>query len=177
MSHVMIDLETLGTVADAAIASVGAVLFDPKTDWIGDHLHVHIDLDSCVFHGLHIDPATVIWWLGQSDEARKTLIAGQVRAAPLPEALSAIARFIPPDSTVWCNGASFDFPILASAYRAIKKPAPWKFWREMDLRTLKGINPGMKLAREGVHHNALDDARHQARLVQRILQANPDMDS
>ena len=47
MSHVMIDLETLGSVSDAAIASVGAVLFDPMTDWIGDHMHVHVDLDSC----------------------------------------------------------------------------------------------------------------------------------
>jgi DNA polymerase III epsilon subunit-like protein len=178
MIHVMIDLETMGQKPTAAIASIGAVLFDPHGDWIGDAFHMHVDLESCVGQwGLDMDPATVLWWLSQSDEARKTLIAGQTRAASLTESLSALSRFLPTGCTPWCNGASFDFAILSHAYGVIKKPVPWEFWKERDLRTLKGLNPDLSVARDGVHHNALDDARHQARLVQRILQANPDLDS
>lgn len=33
------------------------------------------------------------------------------------------------------------------------------------------------LVSPGTHHNALKDAVHQAKLVQHILQLNPDMDS
>ena len=36
MKHIMIDLETLGTVADAAIMSIGAVRFDLDSDKIDD---------------------------------------------------------------------------------------------------------------------------------------------
>jgi hypothetical protein len=178
MTHVMIDLETMGQSALAPIASIGAVLFDPHGDWIGDSFHIHVDLNSCVgWWGMQMDPETVLWWLGQSEAARQALIAGQVRAASLSEALSALSRFLPTGVTPWCNGASFDFAILATAYRLVKKPLPWDFWKERDLRTLKGLNPDLRVERDGVHHNALDDARHQARLVQHILQFNPDLDS
>ena len=47
--------------------------------------------------------------------------------------------------------------------------APWTFWQERDLRTLKGLSPDLRIERSGTHHNALDDALHQARLVQHIL--------
>lgn len=36
MNHLMIDLETLGTSADAVILSVGAVKFDLESDKIDD---------------------------------------------------------------------------------------------------------------------------------------------
>lgn len=178
MTHVMIDIETMGKTPTAAIASIGAVLFDPHGDWIGDAFHIHVSLDSCVSQWrLKMDPETVLWWLGQSDAARKALVDGQVRAATLSEALSAFSRFMPTGVTPWCNGGSFDFAILTNAYAATRKPVPWDFWQERDLRTLKGLNPDLKIGRDGIHHNALDDARHQARLVQHILQFNPDMDS
>lgn len=178
MIHVMIDLETMSNQPTAAITSIGAVLFDPHGDWVGDAFHIHVSLESCVkqWH-LSMDADTVLWWLGQSEDARKTLLDGQVRAATLSEAISAFSRFMPPKCTPWCNGASFDFAILANAYAVTNRPRPWDFRTERDLRTLKGLNPDMKIVRDGTHHNALDDARYQARLVQHILQANPDLDS
>ena len=177
MIHTMIDIETAAKTAKAAIASIGAVLFDPHGDWIGDAFHMHVDLESCTRQwGMEIDPSTFIWWLGQSEAARKSFVDGQQRAASLTETLSAFSRFLPQDVTPWCNGASFDFAILANAYHAIKKPRPWDFRKERCLRTLKGLNAGLNIERKGIHHNALDDARYQARLVQHIIQFNPDMD-
>ena len=32
LNHIMMDMETLGTLADAPIMSIGAVRFDPLTD-------------------------------------------------------------------------------------------------------------------------------------------------
>ena len=177
---ISIDIETLSTRADAAIASIGACRFDPHGDWIGDIFHVHVSLTNCQRHGLAIDAGTVLWWLNQGDDARRTLIAGQEDAAPLITALDAFADFIrgsgaEPD--IWVNGASFDLPILAHAYRVTGMPTPWHFWQERDLRTLKALNKGARIERAGIHHTALDDAVHQARLIQHILTFNPDLDS
>lgn len=177
---ISIDLETISTHPNAAIASIGACRFDPRGDWIGDTFHIHVSLINCQHHGLAIDAGTVLWWLGQSDDARNTLIAGQQDAAPLMTALDALNEFIDGTGTepeIWVNGASFDFPILASAYRTFGWTIPWNFWQERDLRTLKALNKGARIERTGTHHNALDDACHQARLIQHILTFNPDLDA
>ena len=84
---------------------------------------------------------------------------------------------VPHEADIWCCGASFDFPILKYAYHVIGMKEPWEFSNEMCLRTLKKLNKGARIERAGTHHNALDDAVHQAKLVQHILQLNPDMDS
>lgn len=194
---VMIDLETLGKAPGCAIASIGAVKFDPYSDWMGDIFHVHVDLKSCEASGLKIDADTVLWWLQQDVDARDVLINGQREAArssqqglsiswcpkkmcacaTLYTALDAFTGFYADSEAIWCNGASFDYPILSAAYAAIRENAPWQFWQEHDLRTLKNLNKGARLARLGTHHSAMDDAIHQARLVQHILQYNPDMDA
>jgi len=181
MRAIMFDLETASKRSNAAIASIGAVVFDPHSDWIGDAFHLHVDLEDCQRHGLTIGADTVLWWLKQSGDAQAALGNGQQGAAPLVTALEALHAFITVGESdaveIWCNGASFDLPILANAYRAIGWKTPWPFWRERDLRTLKGLHPEQRLERTGLAHHALDDAIHQARLVQHILQANPDIDA
>jgi len=175
----MIDLETLGTNANAAIASIGAVLFDPRSDRIGDSLHLHVSLDDCLARGLTIDAGTVTWWLEQADDARHALVVGQLAAMPMDAAQHALKSIMPRDKEecLWCNGASFDFPILGNAYRACGLEPPWRYWAERDLRTLKALHKGASLDRIGTKHNALADAIHQARLVQHIFQFNPDIDA
>ncbi len=174
---VMIDIETLGKSASAAIASIGAVLFDPKGDWLGNHLHLHVDLNDCVQHGLKLDAPTVLWWMRQPDEARNALFDGQINALPLFIAMQQVSEFVSTADEIWCNGNSFDFPILTNAFAAVGAAAPWKYYKERDLRTLKALHPDIRIERQGMHHNALDDATHQARLVQRIFQFNKDQDS
>jgi hypothetical protein len=178
MKAVMIDLETMGTKANSAISSIGAVLFDPHSDWIGDCFHIHVSLTNCQHHGLVIDAETTLWWLGQDEAARNTLRLGQQDPAPLYTALDALAAFIPEDAEVWCRGPSFDFAILQNAYDRCCLPLPWRYYKERDVRTLAAMNrgsafPGLNAGK----HNALADAHHQAREVQHILRANPDMDA
>lgn len=180
MTALSLDLETLSTRPNAAIASIGACRFDPRSDWIGDTFHVHVSLANCQHHGLAIDAGTVLWWLDQSAEARAAFVIGQQDAMPLLVALEALEDFMATTaecSELWVNGASFDLPILASAYRAVDLPLPWKFWQERDLRTLKALDKNTRIERAGIHHNALDDALHQARLIQRLIQINHDMDT
>ena len=169
----MIDLETMGNRSTSAIASIGAVWFEPCGSWIGRTFHMHVDLVDCQRHGLTIGADTVLWWLGQSEEAIASLRNGQDCAAPLVTALEALDAFVdfddPEFGEIWCNWTSFDFPILANAYRSIGCKAPWNHWHERDLGTIKSLSPDLRIERSGTHHNALDDALHQARLVQHIL--------
>jgi len=175
---VMFDLETLDNRATAAISSLGAVRFDPHSDWIGETLHLHIDLASQRNYQRSIGADTVLWWLRQDDAARGLLLAGQeAEPADLLVALEAFEGFIGKDAELWCNGNSFDFAILGDAYDRFNWPRPWSFYLERDLRTLKGLNKGLRIQRSGTHHHALDDAIYQARLVQHILNSNPDMDA
>lgn len=177
---ISLDLETLGTGANAAIASIGACRFDPHSPAIDGVFHVHVSLENCQRHGLIFDASTLLWWLGQDEDARRSLITGQEHAAPLITALDMLAAFIVDtgdDVELWVNDDSFYLPILANAYRAAGMPQPWKFWSGRDLRTLKKLHRGASITRDGIAHNALHDAIHQARLIQHIIHSMKGNDS
>ncbi|WP_314439454.1 3'-5' exonuclease [Massilia timonae] len=167
MSDVMIDTETLGTRPGAAILSIGAVMFAP--DGLGESFYAPIDLSSCAAAGLAIDPATVLWWMQQSDEARAAAFPAD--AAPLQQVLLAFqAWFVAQEARYpWCHGATFDVPLLDAAFKACGLTAPWEFWNVRDTRTLYDV-AGVKVDRKsGTHHHALDDAINQADAAARAL--------
>lgn len=167
MQHIMIDLETLGTAADAVILSIGAVRFDPFTSAIGDTFYIPISIDSNLNAGRRIQEDTLKWWMAQSPEARAIF---KEKGVELAEALQQLNTFIRDNDQVWGNGAAFDITLLDTAYQGMQWFTPWKFWNVRCYRTLKAL-PGMpKLEdRVGVHHNALDDAISQAKHLQQIM--------
>ena len=67
MKHVMVDLETLGTLPGCAIMSVGAVFFDESG--LGDEFCMVARQDNYTQAGLAIDADTASWWAQQSPEA------------------------------------------------------------------------------------------------------------
>ena len=171
--HIMIDLETMGTGPRSAIAAIGAVEFELCGMGLGATLYRRVNLRSAMEAGLVLDADTVLWWLGQSDAARAELTSPD--NVTLQHALYDLAKMIAgPDgddcsTIVWANGTSFDFSILAEAYRAVKFQQPWKYWNERDYRTVRKIGPPVECERTGTHHNALDDACHQALHLQRVM--------
>lgn len=164
--NVMIDLETLGTRAGCVILSIGAAWFDEK-DIIHRH-HVIISTASCLDAGLRTEDGTIKWWDGQTEEARRTVVvAASPDATPLGRALYKLADRMftdPKGILVWGNGADFDLPILSAAYVACGFGGPpWKPYNGRCYRTLKNLRPDIVAPkREGVAHNALDDAVFQA---------------
>jgi len=128
MRDVMIDLETLSTRPDAMIRSIGAVAFG--SGGLGAEYSVVLDPARAVGH---MDPVTVSWWLGQTGSARHVLSAAYPgRRTHLATALQEFRWFwdaleAPPAKLrVWGHGASFDLPILESAFRAVGHPIPWQ---------------------------------------------------
>ncbi len=174
-THMMIDLETMGKNPDAAVISIGAIFFDPQTGDIGPEFSKTIDLDTA---GGVIDRDTVKWWLKQSREAQSAILADEI---PLDDALLQLREFIDENSgeffvQVWGNGTSFDNVILRRSYERQGIPCPWHYCNDRDVRTIVELGGAMDFdARtaipfEGERHNALDDARYQAKYVSAIWQ-------
>ncbi|WP_105478846.1 exonuclease [Escherichia coli] len=173
--HLMIDLETMGKNPDAPIASIGAVFFDPQTGEQGPEFSKIIDMGTC---GGTVDISTIEWWLQRSGEARAAILADRI---PLDDALLQLREFIDENSgeffvQVWGNGANFDNTILRRSYERQGIPCPWRCYNDRDVRTIvelgKAIDFDARTAIpfEGERHNALDDARYQAKYVSVIWQ-------
>lgn len=178
MNHVMIDLETLGTRPGCVILSIGAVRFCPETKRIGQTFYRNISVEDSRLYHFQEDPKTVQWWSQQAPKVRDRLLDNpvSVRAAltELDEFLCNESGHRDRDLQVWCQGGSFDFPILSAAYDRLQMTQPWDFWNERDSRTFlqvakqtTGFMP-TKLATGA--HDALADATHQAREVMRAWQ-------
>ncbi|EEU9509311.1 exonuclease [Escherichia coli] len=176
--HLMIDLETMGTNTNAPIVVIGAVFFDPQTGEIGPVFYIVISLTDAMNTGAVPDGGTIKWWLKQSSEARAAILTGQVK---LKDSLSRFREFINEYSDekfvqVWGNGATFDNAILRTSYERLDIPCPWRYHNDRDVRTIvelgKAIDFDARTAIpfEGERHNALDDARHQAKYVSAIWQ-------
>jgi len=181
MSHdIMIDLETLGTTADAVILSIGAVRFDLDAGALFDapsgpnkFFYTAVELDWQP--NRRIDADTLAWWMTQGDAAKRVFIDKD--KVVLSTALFNLHKWIDPAPTtmptVWSNGADFDLPMLSHAYRAFNMTLPWAPYAARCYRTYKNL-PGaraIKLERTGQRHNALDDAIDQARHLCAIHQA------
>jgi hypothetical protein len=170
MTDVMVDLETVGKRPGCALISIGAVEFSPLTGELGREFYQVVNIKSCKEFGLEEDPETVKWWLGQEKAARKTYdqARNKSHSKPLVIALERLTAWLEPigkrSVSMWGCGAGFDQPILVAAYEAAGMIVPWEFWNDRCYRTLKGLYGGeIKMDRQGTHHNALDDARDQAR--------------
>lgn len=173
--HLMIDLETMGKNPDAPIISIGAIFFDPQTGDMGPEFSKTIDLETA---GGVIDRDTIKWWLKQSREAQSAIMTDEI---PLDDALLQLREFIDENSGeffvhVWGNGTNFDNTILRRSYERQGIPCPWRYYNDRDVRTIvelgKAIDFDARTAIpfEGERHNALDDARYQAKYVSAIWQ-------
>lgn len=167
--HTMLDIETFGTTPGAVIRSIGAVTFSLSGE-TGSTFYVNVDRKSCEDAGLFVDPATERWWSEQSEAARKALLVNPI---PLKEALQRFTKWFVDQQApyVWAHGANFDPPLLEAAYVRTGGRIPWKFWNVRDTRTVFDLfkYDTRDLARNRVHHNALDDTLHQVDLIAAAL--------
>ena len=174
--HVMIDLETLSTrLPDAAIASIGAVVFYPTqpAEQIAENPMFSQSVVLATNQSRHIDGGTVAWWLSQSEAARNALLTD---AVPLPFALNSLAKWLTEHQpkTVWANSPSFDCVLLRHAFDQHGVRWPFNYWDERCLRTIKALvypHGDAPRIRIGAAHGAVADAVSQAVLVAHCYEA------
>ena len=170
MNRIMLDLETLGTAPGSVILSIGAVRIGTP-----DTFYVNIDVESSVAAGLTMDVSTVMWWMQQSDEARKAFKSGE----SLDLALAGFSAWCwnpsgkpeirTPVDEMWGNGADFDNVLLSAAYKAADIKQPWSHRANRCYRTIRALHPDVEWVPPTVAHNALEDAKAQAAHLESML--------
>lgn len=187
LDDIMVDLETLGKKPGCAITAIGAVTFDRYQGRLGDTFYRVIDPVSSQNKGFTIDADTMIWWMNQSEEARRIYkkVDGNFieHVSIVVDALNAFTAYCQTVNSkrrsIWGNGATFDISILEAAYDIMAVKMGWHYRDVRDVRTIVDSCP--KILRDkiideckenfkGVKHNALDDAIYQAKYTSRIFQ-------
>lgn len=177
-THIMLDLETLGTKPGCSILSIGAVPFTlegPEMSEIPFHaFYVGVDIRTCYEAGLKMEMGTLQWWFQQSKGIEELI---KLQKLPLQHALEKFLEwYVRVDgSYVWGHGATFDPPIITAALQAVRMEAPWHYTNVRDTRTVFHLAFGddprsVPFPQVGlVAHNALHDAWKQAVAVQRAV--------
>lgn len=154
--HMMIDIETLGTSSQAPIVQIGAVTNS------GEEFLFTVDIDDAVRNGV-VDGSTVKWWLSQSKEAIDSVFNTDINGG-LEKGLKCFYKFCKDSNCdFYWSHATFDFPVISDAYHKNGVKPPYAYYNCRDLRTIEHFygNDIKWSVREGVHHNALDDAKYQ----------------
>jgi hypothetical protein len=173
----MIDLETMSTAPDAAVVAIGAVKFDRKRPWrecVSDRFYTNVSLEDAMRHGGRVGGDTVVWWLGQSEAARKRL----TETAPVKvlDALRAFSAWLGKDNeAVWGNGSDFDNVVLHRTYYRTRGAAdcPWTHRANRCYRTFRaerGRGVEMPTDLGLLAHYAVDDAAWQAMHLVKIME-------
>lgn len=178
MTDVMVDLETLSTKNNAAIAVIAAIKFNLDAPLFkltevpeAEKFYRRIDIESCKNIELDVDEKTIAWWKTQPEEPQKEIFENLNRVQLIDALKDFSLWFGKFDRRIWSQGANFDIPILSEAYQRFKIQTPWKFWNARDTRTLYQIadfsyNDDKK---EMLHH-ALHDCQRQINAVKHCYQ-------
>lgn len=179
--EIMTDLETLSTDDNALILTLGACAFDIDTGKLCGQKYIRFSVEDQKTLGRHVSESTVAWWNRQSEAARNEAF-NPIGALPLAEACKEFddwvvsTRKLDPkmELYMWANDPDFDLVKLTNAFRAVGKEPPWQYWEYQSVRTMKRLAKKLKLTlppREGTHHNAVDDAIHQTKIVTTVWAA------
>ena len=169
-THIMTDIETLGTRQGAVIISAAFVRCTDEA-----HMVLNLSIPDQQALGMEIDPKTHAWWGEQEAKAPGIWQRVTENPQPIATALPYISQWIEwaaggSDFLIWCHGATFDCPLLDELYRRAGMESPWQFWQVQCTRTaynLAGVNP--KDYAVPPPHIALNDALGQSRALMASL--------
>lgn len=160
----MLDLETLSLEPNAAIVSIGAVIFDRDATVETVSFHSHLSYLSLIQDGRKVSMDTIEWWMKQSEEVRKPFLS--VTRIDIKNALQDFSNLYKNYACIelWAKPSNFDIPIITSAYQDFNVQVPWHYRAVRDLYTLINLYPQVKEPEfVGERHGADTDALHQAK--------------
>lgn len=167
--HIMIDMETLGTVPSSVILTIGAVTFDPRGKGIIDRLELRPTIDEQTEkYNRFMNEDTINWWSKQSPEAVEEALGDKDRTS-FRDCMEKLQKFCWNKQAIWANGSCFDVVVAESAFRDLDMRIPWDFWTIRDCRTIYDIaGVSLRDSKYGskTTHRAIEDAIHQAVVIQ-----------
>ena len=178
---VVLDIETLGSVNNSVILSVGMVAVDSAHDYtfkelIDDGYYAKLDVKSQVDSGRKIHKDTVDWWAQQGEAAKHILKPSDkdMHWTKLREDMISWLTKKGVDihtAKYYSRGSHFDFGILHDLFRitgnASSDELPWRFWNIHDSKTvvltlLDKDSWELQVEPEGfIHHDCLHDAARE----------------
>lgn len=168
LNGVMFDIETLGRNPGDIVLSIGACRFNIDAREIKDEFYVTIDVQDSLRYGMTYEKATLNWWRDQNPAALKGI---QKSALSLEDAMNKFYDYLKKkkNEPIWAWGPHFDVPQVQVAMQKSLKltvdEIPWKYYNVYDGRTVCNVFGEDLKREEGVHHNALDDAKAQAKYL------------
>jgi inhibitor of KinA sporulation pathway (predicted exonuclease) len=173
MRRLMVDIETLDSSGTAAVIAIGACVFD--FDDISYSFSMQIDPTAALQFGT-VSDATMKWWGEQDEAVRERMFSGDT--TPM-DAAYAFAAFVKQHKVkeVWANSPTFDCVILRHLFKSVGVDVPWHYRDERCVRTLYALWRELQPADTGINaaysetgaHDAVIDARNQARAVSHVL--------
>lgn len=169
----MVDLETLGTAANAVITQIGAIVFDSCTGERMAEFVCEVSVADQLERGRSISADTLRWYQQQQLE-----VAGlSAHTATLQEALRQFFCWVKrqvntaEELEVWSKGMDFDMAILQDAFTHCGLSCPWFYYMQRDLRTVvsQAQKQGLELEPRMASHDALEDCREQLRVLREVM--------
>ena len=186
---VILDIETLGSVNNSVVLSVGMVAVDSTKDYTFDELirdgyYAKLDVKSQVDAGRKIHKDTLQWWSEQGKAAQHIL-----NPSPKDMHWSKLRGNMISWMTdqgvdihkvkVYSRGSHFDFGILHDIFRITEGVSqddlPWRYWNIHDSTTVVLTLLGrdvwdMGIEPEGfIHHDCLHDAAREYLTIQKAI--------
>lgn len=163
--NLMIDIETMSTLPNAAVIQIGACSFDNRSGEILSEILLNIDLNDSIRRGFKTDPKTEAWWRSQDQNILKGILEN---ALPVADAMEKFSAFLKKNTIfrstpIWSH-ATFDFPRVQNYLNAAFLPG-MNYKMAYDIRTLTGLSDLNLNAYDWSNktHNALDDCRFQVK--------------
>lgn len=178
----VLDIETHGRREDAIIASVGLVVINVFTGEVMGTFYARCITETQ--HKRSWSRDVMDFWQEQkqkSPAAFDEVFNTKLERYPLKMVLDNLSAFIsrcfPSNPQIMGNGSEFDNMIVSHAYESEGITQPWHFGGNQSLRTvvwmgrlLLDIDPKYQ-SFEGIRHHALDDAKHEAKVLYSIISA------
>lgn len=181
MKAFVLDIETLDTAETAHILSIGLVCVDlNKLEITGEFYCPVADVDQ---EDRTLSDSTIEWWESQEDQNPQAYLEAIHRrkgARSLTLALSDMsawmAAHVPEirDRQLFGNGPEFDNKIIEHAYKQCGIDSPWRYSNNQSIRTIALVGKQFygfdhyKVPFDGVKHHALDDAKHEAKVLMKV---------
>ena len=167
----MIDLETLDTESSAQILTLGAVKFDPDTKSEPyAELYLKPDIDEQEALCRTVSESTLNdFWAHQPENIILEAFSEDDRIS-LDSLLDQLTKWLVGVDTIISQG-HMDTNILEHLYKQMNRPVPWPHWKIDNSRSVFKMMPvDPRKAYSFDAHNALEDARTQARAFQDVIQ-------
>lgn len=171
-THVMLDIETLGTDSKSLVLSISAVEFTLGGE-TGRKFEMALPvLEQLLHHEVVVDMSTICWWKTQNEEAKRE-IKRLKPAKTVVQALIAFNMFLEQfgkNVSIWGNGATFDNTIVRNLYKSFNVDFIVPFWCDKDVRTIVSLIDYETVNKRagkfnGIKHRGIDDCLHQVKLV------------